>query len=80
MAKNDLQKALAMLEYAAARRGLYLFGAGSNWQLCGVPRDRRDSRGPPRGHSRHTQGQYSHPLRVVAFNTAEGWSRDVRSR
>jgi hypothetical protein len=22
-------------------------------------------------------GQYSHPLRVVAFNTAEGWSRDA---
>jgi hypothetical protein len=22
-------------------------------------------------------GQYSHPLRVVAFNIAEGWSRDV---
>jgi hypothetical protein len=22
-------------------------------------------------------GQYSHPVRVVAFNTAEGWSRDV---
>ena len=22
-------------------------------------------------------GQYSYPLRVVAFNTAEGWSRDV---
>jgi hypothetical protein len=22
-------------------------------------------------------GQYSHPLRVIAFNTAEGWSRDV---
>jgi hypothetical protein len=22
-------------------------------------------------------GEYSHPLRVVAFNTAEGWSRDV---
>jgi hypothetical protein len=22
-------------------------------------------------------GQYRHPLRVVAFNTAEGWSRDV---
>jgi hypothetical protein len=21
--------------------------------------------------------QYRHPLRVVAFNTAEGWSRDV---
>jgi len=21
--------------------------------------------------------QYSHPIRVVAFNTAEGWSRDV---
>jgi len=23
------------------------------------------------------QGQYSDPVRVVAFNTAEGWSRDV---
>ena len=22
-------------------------------------------------------GQYSHPMRVVAFNTAEGWARDV---
>ena len=22
-------------------------------------------------------GQYGHPLRIVAFNTAEGWSRDV---
>jgi hypothetical protein len=22
-------------------------------------------------------GQYSHPLRIVAFNTAERWSRDV---
>jgi len=22
-------------------------------------------------------GQYSNPVRVVAFNTAEGWSRDV---
>ena len=22
-------------------------------------------------------GQYSHPLRVVAFNAAEGWGRDV---
>jgi Mg/Co/Ni transporter MgtE len=22
-------------------------------------------------------GQYSHPLRAVAFNTAEGWARDV---
>ena len=21
-------------------------------------------------------GQYSHPVRIVAFNTAEGWSRD----
>jgi hypothetical protein len=21
--------------------------------------------------------QYSHPLRVIAFNTAEGWARDV---
>jgi hypothetical protein len=22
-------------------------------------------------------GQYSHPTRIIAFNTAEGWSRDV---
>lgn len=22
-------------------------------------------------------GQYHHPVRIVAFNTAEGWSRDV---
>jgi hypothetical protein len=22
-------------------------------------------------------GQYNHPLRIVAFNTAEGWARDV---
>ncbi len=22
-------------------------------------------------------GEYNHPVRVVAFNTAEGWSRDV---
>ena len=22
-------------------------------------------------------GEYSHPVRIVAFNTAEGWSRDV---
>jgi hypothetical protein len=23
------------------------------------------------------EGQYLHPVRIVAFNTAEGWSRDV---
>ena len=23
------------------------------------------------------EGQYEHPVRIVAFNTAEGWSRDV---
>jgi hypothetical protein len=23
------------------------------------------------------EGQYGHPVRIVAFNTAEGWSRDV---
>jgi hypothetical protein len=23
------------------------------------------------------EGQYRHPIRIVAFNTAEGWSRDV---
>jgi len=23
------------------------------------------------------EGQYSRPVRIVAFNTAEGWSRDV---
>jgi hypothetical protein len=25
------------------------------------------------------EGQYEHPARIVAFNTAEGWSRDVTS-
>jgi hypothetical protein len=24
-----------------------------------------------------SDGQYNNPVRVVAFNTAEGWSRDV---
>jgi hypothetical protein len=23
------------------------------------------------------EGQYNHPVRIVAFKTAEGWSRDV---
>jgi hypothetical protein len=23
------------------------------------------------------EGHYSHPVRIVVFNTAEGWSRDV---
>jgi hypothetical protein len=23
------------------------------------------------------EGQYTNPVRIVAFNTAEGWSRDV---
>ncbi|MGV7213614.1 hypothetical protein [Bradyrhizobium sp. UFLA05-112] len=23
------------------------------------------------------EGQYSHPVRIVVFNTAEGWSRDA---
>ncbi|HJY90723.1 MAG TPA: hypothetical protein VJ255_10605, partial [Candidatus Acidoferrum sp.] len=23
------------------------------------------------------EGQYENPVRIVAFNTAEGWSRDV---
>jgi hypothetical protein len=23
------------------------------------------------------EGQYGYPIRIVAFNTAEGWSRDV---
>src|SRR3954452_18047066 len=23
------------------------------------------------------EGQYDHPVRIVAFNTAQGWSRDV---
>lgn len=23
------------------------------------------------------EGQYSHPVRIVAFNTTEGWSRDM---
>jgi hypothetical protein len=25
------------------------------------------------------EGQYANPVRIVAFNTAEGWSRDVTS-
>jgi len=25
------------------------------------------------------EGQYNNPVRIVAFNTAEGWSRDVTS-
>jgi len=25
------------------------------------------------------EAQYSHPVRIVAFNTAEGWSQDVSS-
>ena len=24
-------------------------------------------------------GQYSHPVRVIAFNTAEGWAREIES-
>jgi hypothetical protein len=42
MAENDLQKALAMLEYAAARRGLFLTVHALNkakevlkWELLG---------------------------------------------
>ncbi len=42
MAEDDLQKALAMLEYAAARRGLYLTVHALNkvkhvlkWELAG---------------------------------------------
>jgi hypothetical protein len=27
--------------------------------------------------SKISRGDYSNPVRVVAFNTAEGWSRDV---
>jgi len=27
--------------------------------------------------SKIISGEYSNPVRVVAFNTAEGWSRDV---
>jgi hypothetical protein len=23
------------------------------------------------------EGQYSHPIRIIAFNTVEGWTRDV---
>jgi hypothetical protein len=26
---------------------------------------------------RLVEGQYDHPIRIVAFNTAQGWSRDV---
>jgi hypothetical protein len=27
--------------------------------------------------SRYIAGQFNHPIRVIAFNLSEGWSRDV---
>ena len=32
---------------------------------------------PQRGQRRHQDGQYRNPVRIAAFNTTEGWSRDV---
>ena len=32
---------------------------------------------PTKRASSSIDGEYSYPMRVVAFNTAEGWSRDV---
>ena len=41
-----------------------------------LARDRRRDR-PRDADSRLIEGHYRHPMRIIAFNTAEGWSRDV---
>src|SRR6266496_18324 len=52
-------------------------GAGRLWGTTWprLARDRRRGYGPLIRDL--MDGQYSHPARIVAFNTAEGWSRDV---
>jgi len=45
---------------------------GRAWRETGEERTDRE-----RGITDLVDGQYSDPARVVAFNTAEGWSRDV---
>ena len=42
-----------------------------------VPGDRRAQADMKTVVADMLSGQYRHPLRVVAFNTAEGWARDV---
>ena len=44
---------------------------------AGVPGDRRAQADLKTVVADMLSGQYRHPLRVVAFNTAEGWARDV---
>ena len=39
--------------------------------------DRRTWHRPRDADRRSHAGQYDRPVRIVAFNTAEGWSRDV---
>jgi hypothetical protein len=48
------------------------FGLGCSWRETDV--DKADRETLIRDL---VEGQYSHPVRIVAFNTAEGWSRDV---
>jgi hypothetical protein len=42
-----------------------------------MARDRRQFHRSRNVISELLDGQYSNPVRVVGFNTAEGWSRDV---
>ena len=42
-----------------------------------LPRDRYDASRPQTVVANLLAGQYEHPVRVVAFNTAEGWAHDV---
>jgi hypothetical protein len=48
------------------------FGLGCSWRETDV--DKADRETLIRDL---VEGQCSHPVRIVAFNTAEGWSRDV---
>src|ERR1700757_1545660 len=48
------------------------FGLGCSWRETDV--DKADRETLTRDL---VEGQCSHPVRIVAFNTAEGWSRDV---
>ena len=62
----------------AADQDIYLvlddFGGriGPSWRETGVEATRLES-----VVADLLDGQYSNPIRVIAFNTAEGWSRDV---
>jgi hypothetical protein len=45
--------------------------------LLTLKTDTSDNAQSPVGASHILSGHYSHPVRVVGFNTAEGWARDV---